>query len=178
MNKKIMAILIIGMFSLTSLAALSSVGKEVNILKTFSCGPNSSPRMREPVGVASVVYDKDGMTASFSAFGEDDDYDRFALYVSIHKEGSTPTEYNSASTNDWFKKLTVDIPLPAEDYPIGTKAYWSMWIQDEHGAESHHWDEDLVIRRSNSKSIDLFEMFFKNYPNALPLLRLLQNLIR
>ena len=175
MKRKIICIGITSMFLLIGLTALSSVGKEINALKPLS--DNTPPEMEVRYRAGDVVYSKRGMTASFSAFGKDADGDQFALYVSIHKEGSTPTTYDSESTHKWDKILTVDIPLPPEDYPIGTKAYYSMWIQDEHGAESDHKDDVLEIVRTRSKNINLlFQMFFKNYPNLVPLLRLLQKL--
>lgn len=176
MKKKIICIGIISIFLLTGLTAVLGVGRGITNINTLN-PTNQPPTMMESTAIWSIIYNKNGMGAGpFTAKAEDPEDDECRLCVYICEKDNTTNNKSECSdySTDWHtKRLTIS--LNPADCPIGTYFDYDMWIEDTHGAESNHEDGEFYIKRSQSKTSNLFQILLGNHPNLFALLR---NLIK
>jgi hypothetical protein len=172
MKKKIICIGIISMFLLTCLTAFLGVGRGITNLETLE---NHPPERVASYGLNSVVWNRKSMGAPFSSEASDPDGDLCKLCVIICKRGTTDEREKCSELSADSVRKSVSFSLDPDNDPIDTYYDWDMWVEDEHGAESSHWDGSFYIKRSNVKTRNLFQIFLRNHPNLFTLLR---NLIR
>ena len=174
MNRKIICLGMLSIFLLTGFSSISNAGSGNPKISTLNS--NQPPRMQEATAIWSIVYNKNGMAAPFSASAYDPDDDECRLVVTICKKGTTNEITRKSDYGTDYHKKRVSIPIDPTTSPIGTYYTYDMYIEDTHGAESYHDTGEFYIKRSNPKTKQPFQLIFERHTFLFSLLRFLQNL--
>lgn len=145
---------------------------------TMECLGNSPPSIESPIGVWKVTWNRRGMSAPFSSAAQDPENDECRLCVTISDNRNGARTERSGYSAD-YKRKSVSFSLDPNDYPIGLVVDWDLWVEDIHGAESSHWIESFVVKRSNARSLSIRSVLLEKIPIIQLLLqfKLMNNLL-